>query len=34
MGGEVRARRSALGGLAIEVGLPRARLPVELATPT
>lgn len=34
MGGEVRARRSELGGLAVDVELPRARLPVELATST
>jgi two-component system sensor histidine kinase KdpD len=31
MGGDVRARRSDLGGLAVEIELPRARLPAELA---
>jgi two-component system sensor histidine kinase KdpD len=31
MGGEVRARRSELGGLAVELDLPRAQLPAELA---
>jgi hypothetical protein len=31
MGGEVRARRSQLGGLAVEIDLPRAKLPAELA---
>jgi two-component system sensor histidine kinase KdpD len=31
MGGEVRARRSELGGLAVEIELPRAQLPAELA---
>jgi signal transduction histidine kinase len=31
MGGEVSARRSDLGGLAVEVELPRAELPAELA---
>jgi two-component system sensor histidine kinase KdpD len=33
MGGEVRARRSELGGLAVELDLPLASLPAELATP-
>jgi len=31
MGGRVRARSSSLGGLAVELDLPHARLPVELA---
>src|SRR6185503_5294474 len=31
MGGRVRARPSALGGLAVEMDLPHARLPAELA---
>ena len=31
MGGEVSARRSDLGGLAVEIVLPRAELPAELA---
>lgn len=31
MGGRVRARASALGGLAVEMDLPHARLPAELA---
>jgi two-component system sensor histidine kinase KdpD len=31
MGGEVAARRSELGGLAVELELPRAELPAELA---
>jgi two-component system, OmpR family, sensor histidine kinase KdpD len=31
MGGRVHARRSALGGLAVEMDLPQARLPAELA---
>lgn len=31
MGGEVSARRSELGGLAVEIKLPRAQLPAELA---
>ena len=31
MGGAVRARRSELGGLAVEIDLPRATLPAELA---
>jgi two-component system sensor histidine kinase KdpD len=33
MGGHVSARRSDLGGLAIDFDLPRAKLPVELRTP-
>ena len=32
MGGRVRARASELGGLAVEIDLPHARLPAELAT--
>lgn len=32
MGGRVRARASELGGLAVELDLPHARLPAELAT--
>ena len=31
MGGSVAARRSELGGLAIDIDLPRAQLPAELA---
>jgi two-component system sensor histidine kinase MprB len=31
MGGSVRAYRSSLGGLAVELDLPGARLPAELA---
>ena len=34
MGGEVRARRSDLGGLAVEIELPMAELPAELAGAT
>ena len=31
MGGSVRAYRGSLGGLAVELDLPGARLPAELA---
>jgi two-component system, OmpR family, sensor histidine kinase KdpD len=34
MGGRVAARRSQLGGLAVELELPLARLPAELSAPT
>lgn len=34
MGGEITARRSELGGLAVEIELPGARLPAELAAAT
>ena len=34
MGGKVSARRSELGGLAIEIDLPRATVPAELTAAT